>query len=108
MKKKILYVLALGVLLVGGVTIEEVSATDAPSSKSRLYNRGKAEVPSSTSSFGNAPLRSGGSEPGLGNAIGMLGDDPDPVPVGGAAGFVLLAGLAYVGFAFVRKRKSVN
>ena len=109
MKKKIVYVLVLVAFLVSATM--GVSAADAPSSKNRssLYSRSKATTPSSGVSSEiagiDSPLRSGGSDLGLGDGIGTL---PDPAPIGDATGIILLAGLTYIGFVFIRKRKELR
>ena len=111
MKKKIVYVLVLVAFLVSATM--GVSAADAPSSKNRssLYSRSKVTTPSSAVPSEitgiDSPLRSGGSDPSLDDGVGML-LDPNPTPIGDATGIVLLAGLTYIGFVFIRKRKELR
>ena len=91
-----------------------VKAADVPSANSRssLYNRGAAVSPSSSVSSEidgvHSRLRSFNpgdpGEPDLGGGVGVI-----PGPIGDIPAVILLAaGLAYAGFAFVRRRKTVN
>ena len=102
MKKKALYTLVLGVLFMSVAT--GLSAADA--NRSGLYSRSsKAETVEAVAAPATglySPLRANptvAGQPGMAEGIGT------ETPIGDATGFILLAGAAYLGFAFLRKRR---
>ena len=105
MKKKVLYTLVLGVLF-ASVTSVGVSASEG---RAGLYSKPAEKVEAAESSSVSAeaaglysPLRANPTnpgEPGWGEGIGTV------TPIGDATGLILLAGVAYLGFVFLRKRK---
>ena len=105
MKKKIVYALVLMVAFLVSEATTGVMAADAPFSRDRsgLQSHSRAAAPSSSTSSEITRLRSIPGEPNLGDGVGMLQDSE--APVGDATGFILLSGLAYLGFVFLRKRE---
>ena len=103
MKKKILYTLVLGVLFTS-VTLAGASASE---SRSGLYSKSSKKADAEATLAAEAtglysPLRANPTnpgEPGGGEGIGTV------TPIGDATGLILLAGVAYLGFVYVRKRK---
>ena len=110
MKKKVLYTLILGVLFMNA-TLSEAMATETDASASKrsgLYSKpAPIETTTSTPTPSEAtglysPLRANPTnpgEPGWGEGIGTA------TPIGDATGLILLAGVAYLGFVFLRKRR---
>ena len=103
MKKKILYTLVLGVLF-ASVTLVGASAAEG---RAGLYNKSVEKVEAEPTVSAEAaglysPLRANPTnpgEPGWGEGIGTA------TPIGDATGLILLAGVAYLGFVFLRKRR---
>ena len=106
MKNKVLYTLALSILFTG-ITLFEANA----SGRTGLYSPQPVEKVESTSSNSAESGSSGLYSPLRANPTSSGVPTPDEgigvgTPIGDATGLILLAGMAYLGFVFLRKRRT--
>ena len=103
MKKKILHTLSLVFLFASIVSVSfNAAAADLPSSRT-ASDRSGFRSERASSAFSQGPKNA----PSPGGAVGTTNmEGGSEAPVGDATGIILLAGLAYVGFVFIRKRTS--